>query len=42
MKTVGQLHKLRHRGGERSIGRLPFTATLYNIVRLRTLLAGTA
>ena len=42
MKTVGQLHKLRHRGGERVDWTFTFTATLYNIVRLRTLLAGTA
>ena len=40
MKTVGRLRTLHHRGGERVD--CTFTAALYNIVRLRTLLAGTA
>ena len=39
MKTVGQLRKLHHRGGERVDWTFTFTAALYNIVRLRTLLA---
>ncbi len=39
MKTVGQLRRLHHRGGERVDWTFTFTAALYNIVRLRTLLA---
>ena len=42
MKTVGQLRKLHHRGGERVDWTFTFTAALYNIVRLRTLLAEAA
>ena len=40
MKTVGGLRKLRHRGGELVDWILTFTAAAYNLVRLRTLLAG--
>jgi len=40
--AVGRLRKLHHRGGERVDWTFTFTAALYNIVRLRTLLAGTA
>jgi len=39
MKTVGLLRKLRHRGGERVDWIFTFTATVYNLVRLRTLAA---
>jgi transposase len=42
MKTVGRLRKLHHRGGERVDWTFTFTAALYNVVRLRTLLAGAA
>lgn len=41
MKTVGLLRKLRHRGGERVDWVVTFTAAAYNLVRMRTLLAGT-
>jgi len=41
MKTIGLLRKLRHRGGERVDWIMTFTAAAYNLVRLRTLLAGT-
>ena len=41
MKTVGGLRKLRHRGGELVDWIVTFTAAAYNLVRLRTLLAGT-
>jgi transposase len=41
MKTVGGLRKLRHRGGELIDWIVTFTAAAYNLVRLRTLLAGT-
>lgn len=37
MKTVGLLRKLRHRGGELVDWIFTFTATAYNLVRLRTL-----
>lgn len=37
MKTVGLLRKLRHRGGELVDWIFTFTATVYNLVRLRTL-----
>jgi transposase len=40
MKTVGMVRQLRHRGGERVDWTFTFTAALYNVVRLRTLLAG--
>jgi transposase len=40
MKTVGLLRKLRHRGGELVDWIMTFTAAAYNLVRLRTLLAG--
>ena len=40
MKTVGLLRKLRHRGGERVDWIFTFTAAAYNLVRMRTLLAG--
>jgi len=42
MKTVGRLRTLHHRGGERVDWAFTFTAALYNVVRLRTLLAGAA
>ncbi len=38
MKTVGLLRKLRHRGGRRVGWIFTFTAAVYNLVRLRTLL----
>jgi transposase len=41
MKTVGLLRKLRHRGGERVDWVVTFTAAIYNMVRMRSLLAGT-
>jgi len=41
MKTVGLLRKLRHRGGELVDWIVTFTAAVYNLVRLPTLLAGT-
>jgi IS5 family transposase len=37
MKTVGLLRKLRHRGGARVDWVFTFTAAVYNMVRLRTL-----
>ncbi|MEO6009637.1 MAG: IS5 family transposase [Vicinamibacteraceae bacterium] len=40
MKTVGGLRRLRHRGGELVDWIVTFTAAAYNLVRLRTLLAG--
>lgn len=40
MKTVGGLRQLRHRGGERVDWVVTFTAAAYNLVRMRTLLAG--
>jgi len=39
MKTIGGLHKLRHRGGALVTWIFTFTAAAYNIVRLRRLLA---
>ena len=42
MKTVGGLRKLRHRGGPLITGSFTCTAAVYNIVRLRRLLPGTA
>jgi transposase len=40
-KTVGGLRKLRHRGGPRVEWTVTFTAAIYNLVRLRTLLGTT-
>lgn len=40
MKTIGLLRKLRHRGGELVDWNMTFTAAAYNLIRLRTLLAG--
>jgi transposase len=37
MKSVGLMRKLRHRGGELVDWMFTFTATAYNLVRLRTL-----
>ena len=39
MKTIGGLRKLRHRGGRLAEWIFRFTATAYNIVRMRRLLA---
>jgi transposase len=39
MKTIGLLRKLRHRGGHRVEWTFTFTAAVYNLVRMRTLLA---
>ncbi len=39
MKTVGLLHKLRHRGRAKARWVFQFTAALYNLVRMRSLLA---
>ncbi len=39
MKTVGQLHKLRHRGRAKARWVFQFTAAAYNLVRMRSLLA---
>lgn len=39
MKTIGGLHKLRHRGGDLVDWIVTFTAAAYNLIRLRTLLA---
>jgi len=39
MKTVGGLRKLRHRGGALVDWIVTFTASAYNLIRLRTLLA---
>jgi transposase len=41
MKTVGQLRKVRHRGVDRVGWMFTFTATAYNLVRMRNLLSGT-
>ena len=38
MKTVGLLHKLRHRGEAKVRWVLQFTAAAYNLVRMRSLL----
>jgi len=35
MKTVGNLRKLRHRGGDRVEWHFLFVAAAYNLVRLR-------
>jgi transposase len=40
MKTIGPLRKLHHRGGELVDWNMTFTAAAYNLIRLRTLLAG--
>ena len=40
MKTVSLLRKLRHRGGERVDWVMTFTAALYHMVRMRSLLTG--
>jgi transposase len=40
MKTVGLLHKLRHRGEAKARWVFQFTAAAYNLVRMRSLLAG--
>jgi hypothetical protein len=40
MKTVGLLRKLRHRGLPRVAWMFTFTAAAFNLVRMRTLLAG--
>jgi Transposase DDE domain len=42
MKTVGDLRKLRHRGGPLVGWIFTFSAAAYNIVRLRRLLPATA
>ena len=42
MKTVGLLRKLHHRGGPLIDWIFSFTAAAYNLVRLRTLIAGPA
>ena len=39
MKTVGGLHKLRHRGKGNAAAIFTFSCAAYNLVRLRTLLA---
>ncbi|OPZ41326.1 MAG: Transposase DDE domain protein [Actinobacteria bacterium ADurb.BinA094] len=39
MKTVGGLHKLRHRGRGKASAIFTFACAAYNLVRLRTLLA---
>lgn len=39
MKTVGLLHKLRHRGEAKARWVFQFTAAAYNLVRMRSLLA---
>jgi transposase len=39
MKTVGGLHKLRHRGKARAAALFTFACAAYNLVRLRRLLA---
>ena len=38
MKTVGLLHKLRHRGEAKARWVFQFTAAAYNLVRMRSLL----
>lgn len=40
MKTVGLLHKLRHRGEAKARWVFQFTAAAYNLVRMRSLLGG--
>ncbi len=39
LKTVGHLRKLSHRGAERVDWTVTFAAAVYNLVRLRALLA---
>lgn len=39
MKTVGGMRKLRHRGGARVDWQFVFTAAVYNLVRIRNLIA---
>ena len=39
MKTIGGLHKLRHRGRAKVAALFTFTCAAYNLVRLRSLLA---
>ena len=39
MKTVGQMRKLRHRGTERVSSIFIFAAAVYNLVRMKTLVA---
>jgi IS5 family transposase len=39
MKTFGGLRKLRHRGAAKAAAIFTFTATAYNLVRLRRMLA---
>jgi len=39
MKTIGGLHKLRHRGKAKASALYTFACAAYNLVRLRTLLA---
>ena len=39
MKTIGGLHKLRHRGKARASAVFTFSCAAYNLVRMRTLLA---
>ena len=40
MKTIGLLHKLRHRGRDNVAWLFRFTATAYNIMRIKTRMAG--
>ena len=42
LKTVGSMRKLRHRGTERVDWMLVFSTAIYNLVRLRTLIAAPA
>ena len=42
IKTVGNLRKTRHQGLERVDWMFTFTAAAYNLVRMRTLLKGSA
>ena len=42
LKTVGSMRKLRHRGTERVDWMLVFSTAIYNLVRLRTLIAAAA
>jgi transposase len=42
IKTVGNLRKTRHRGREQVAWMFTFTAAVYNLVRMRTLLDGAA
>jgi IS5 family transposase len=39
MKTIGGLHKLRHRGRAKAAAIYTFACAAYNLVRMRTLLA---